>query len=128
MSAFGGFWDFRSRLQRDSFVLKSIKRSVLNIRRSMLDFRCSTFNQFTVSVVVVSHERRLWPRASSLIGKETLQFGIGCFWIVGAVFNRDYPFNRGWKPLPPTINYSPNDIELNVVSHEHRRWPEKRPV
>ena len=42
---------------------------------------------------------------------------------MGAVFNRDYPFNRGWKPLPPTINYSPNDIELNVVSHERRRWP-----
>ena len=33
---------------------------------------------------------------------------------MGAVFNRDYPFNRGWKPLPPTINYSLNDIELNV--------------
>jgi hypothetical protein len=62
----------------------------------------------------VSYKRHLWPRASSLIKKETLQFGISCFWIVGAVFNRDYPFNRGWKPLPPTINYSLNDIELNV--------------
>ena len=39
---------------------------------------------------------------------------------MGAVFNRDYPFNRGWKPLPPTINYNINDIELNVVSHERR--------
>jgi hypothetical protein len=34
---------FRSRLQRDSLVLKSIKRSVINIRRSMLKVRCSTF-------------------------------------------------------------------------------------
>ncbi len=39
---------FRSRLQRDALVLKSIKRSVINIRRSMLDVRCSTFDLFTV--------------------------------------------------------------------------------
>jgi hypothetical protein len=39
---------FRSRLQRDSLVLKSIKRSVIDIGRSMLDVRCSTFNLFTV--------------------------------------------------------------------------------
>jgi hypothetical protein len=31
-----------------SLVLKQIKRSVINIRRSMLDVRCSTFNLFTV--------------------------------------------------------------------------------
>jgi hypothetical protein len=31
-----------------SFVLKSIKRSVINIGRWMLDVRCSTFNLFTV--------------------------------------------------------------------------------
>jgi len=31
---------------------------------------------------------------------------------VGAVFNRDYPFNRGWKPLPPTINFNLNDIDF----------------
>ena len=45
---------------------------------------------------------------------------------MGAVFNRDYPVNRGWpatssvesKPLPPTVNYSLNDIEFYVVSHE----------
>jgi hypothetical protein len=37
---------------------------------------------------------------------------------VGAVFNRDYPGNRGWKPLPPTINYSLEDIDLSVVSDE----------
>ena len=80
-----------------------------------------------VADIDLANERRLWSRASSLIKKETLQFGISCFWIVGAVFNRDYPFNRGWKTLPPTINYSLNDIELNV-SYERRRWPEKRPV
>jgi len=53
-------------------------------------------------------------KAADLIEKETLMFCIGCFWIVGAVFNRDDPFNRGWpatssvesKPLPPTVNYS----------------------
>ena len=33
---------------RDSFVSKSIKRSAINIRRSMLDVRCSTFNLFAV--------------------------------------------------------------------------------
>jgi hypothetical protein len=33
-----------------SLVLKSIKRSVINIRCSMLDVRCSTFNLFTVPV------------------------------------------------------------------------------
>jgi hypothetical protein len=26
--------------------------------------------------------------------EETLSFCIGCFWIVGAVFNRDQPFNQ----------------------------------
>ena len=31
-----------------SLILKSIKRSVINIQRSMLDVRCSTFNLFTV--------------------------------------------------------------------------------
>ena len=39
---------FRSRLQRDSLILRSIKRSVINIRCSMLDVRCSTFNLFIV--------------------------------------------------------------------------------
>jgi len=34
-------------------VLKSIKRSVINIQRSMLDVRCSTFNLFTVSVSLI---------------------------------------------------------------------------
>ena len=42
LSAFGGFCD--------SLVLKSIKRSVINIGRSMLDVRCSTFNLFTIPV------------------------------------------------------------------------------
>jgi len=42
--------------------------------------------------------------------------------------NRDYPVNRGWKPLPPTTNYSLNNIEFYVASHERRRWSEKRPV
>ena len=36
--------------------------------------------------------------------------------------------NRGWKPLPPAINHSLKDIELNVVSYEQRLWPKKRPV
>jgi hypothetical protein len=40
---------FKSSLQRDSLVLKTIKRSVINIRRSMLDVQCSTFNLFIVS-------------------------------------------------------------------------------
>jgi hypothetical protein len=31
-----------------SLVLKSIKRSVINIERSILDVRCSTFNLFAV--------------------------------------------------------------------------------
>jgi hypothetical protein len=39
---------FRSRLHRDSLAYKSVKRSVINIRRSMLGVRCSTFNIFTV--------------------------------------------------------------------------------
>ena len=34
----------------------------------------------------ISNERRLWPRASSLIGKETLQFGIGLFVDCGSGF------------------------------------------
>ena len=37
---------------------------------------------------------------------------MGWFWIVGAVFNRDYPLNRGWKPLPLTINFSLSHYEL----------------
>jgi len=59
---------------------------------------------------------------------ETLQFCIDCFWIVRAVFNRDYPFNRGCpslkaagckqKPRPPTTNFNLNDIGFHVVSYE----------
>ena len=37
---------------------------------------------------------------------------------MGAVFNRDYSSNRGWKPLPPTINYNLNDLGFYVVSYE----------
>ncbi|MEE4600435.1 MAG: hypothetical protein V2J65_04070, partial [Desulfobacteraceae bacterium] len=29
--------------------------------------------------------------------------------------------NRGWKPLPPIINYRLMDIELNVVSYKERK-------
>ena len=55
---------------------------------------------------------------------------------MGAVFNRDYPGNRGRpatssvesRPLPPTINFFLNDLEFYVVSYERRRWLEKRPV
>jgi hypothetical protein len=32
---------------------------------------------------------------------------------VGAVFNGDYPDYRGWKPLPPAIDHSLGNIELN---------------
>jgi hypothetical protein len=38
--------------------------------------------------------------------------------IVGAVFNRDYPGNRGRRPLPPTINYNLNNIEFHEVSYK----------
>jgi len=38
--------------------------------------------------------------------------------VVGAVFNRDYPNNRGWKPLPPTIKHSLKHTEFYVVSYE----------
>ena len=41
LSAGGGFCD--------PLVIKSIKRSVINIRRSMLDVRCSTFKLLTAS-------------------------------------------------------------------------------
>ena len=37
---------------------------------------------------------------------------------MGAVFNRDYQLNRGGKPLPPTLNYSLNNIEFFVVSNK----------
>ena len=40
----------RSLFQRDSLALKSVKRSVINIQRSMLDVRCSTFNLFMAEV------------------------------------------------------------------------------
>ena len=39
LSAFGGFCD--------SLVVKSIKRSAIHIRRSMLDVRCSTFKAYS---------------------------------------------------------------------------------
>ena len=42
LSAFGGFCG--------SLVLKSIKRSVINIQCSMLDVRCSTFNAYSPPV------------------------------------------------------------------------------
>ena len=67
-------------------VLKSIKRSVINIQRSMLDVRCSTFNLFTVSASltikkpchfgVVSYERfRVQRKSEPLI----LAIQSGCF-------------------------------------------------
>ena len=62
-------------------------------------------------------------KTAGQIEKETLWFCISCYWIVGAVFNRDYPGNRGQRPLPPTINYSLNDIEFYAVSYECSRWP-----
>jgi hypothetical protein len=37
---------------------------------------------------------------------------------VGAVFNRDFPGNRGLRPLPPNINFYLNDLEFYVVSYE----------
>ena len=62
-----------------SLVLKSIKRSVINIQRSMLNVRCSTFNLFTVPATwsftrafwVLGSGFKVqpcrWPQASSLI-------------------------------------------------------------
>jgi hypothetical protein len=52
-----------------SFVLKSIKRSVINIGRSTLDVRRSILLLFRPGEVL--YERRRWPRASSQIEKET---------------------------------------------------------
>jgi hypothetical protein len=45
--------------------------------------------------------------------------------VVGAVCNRDllgltYADNRGYKPLPPTINISLIVMLLDVVSYEER--------
>jgi hypothetical protein len=37
---------------------------------------------------------------------------------VGAVFNRDYPGNRGRRPLPPTIDYNLNNIEFSEDSYK----------
>jgi hypothetical protein len=37
-------------------------------------------------------------------------------------------FFRGWKPLPPTINFNLNDIEFYEVSYERSHWPKKRLV
>jgi len=42
---------------------------------------------------------------------------------VGAVFNRDYLDNRGWKPLPPTIHYSLKNTELYEVPQEVSAQP-----
>jgi hypothetical protein len=75
-----------------------------------------------VSGVSVQPSRRP-KKTAGQIEKETFWFCIGCYWIVGAVFNRDYPGNRGQRPLPPTINYSLNDIEFYAVSYECSCWP-----
>ena len=37
---------------------------------------------------------------------------------MGAVFNRDFPGNRGRRPLPPTINFYLNNLEFYVVSYK----------
>jgi hypothetical protein len=50
----------------DSLVLKQIKRSVINIRRSMLGVRCSTFNLFAVQA------RRSFTRGVGCQGVEVL--------------------------------------------------------
>ena len=34
-----------------SFILKQMKRSAINIRRSMFDVRCSMFNLFTITFI-----------------------------------------------------------------------------
>ncbi len=43
--------------------------------------------------------------------------------MVGAVFNRDYPGNRGRRPLPQTINLYLNGFEYSVVSKDRFLWP-----
>ena len=59
----------------------------------------------------VSYERRRWPQASSLIKKRNWFDSHRFLGVVRAVCNRDllgltYADNRGYKPLPPTINLS----------------------
>jgi hypothetical protein len=51
-----------------SLVLDSIKRSAINIRRSMLDVRCSMFKAYSPPLEDslcrpgrISHKRRRWP-------------------------------------------------------------------
>jgi len=39
----------------------------------------------------------LAKKTASLSKKETLSYRIDRFWVVEAVFNRDYLDNRGWK-------------------------------
>ncbi len=57
---------------RFPLFIKSIKRSVINIQRSMLGVRCSTFNAYSPTLedslfrpdgisYEVSYKRRLWP-------------------------------------------------------------------
>ncbi len=100
---------FRSRLQRDSLVLRMIKRSVINIRRSMLDVRCSTFNLFTVpgrrSFIQASP---LAKKTASLIEKETLAL---CYRRVG------HRADRYWRARWPALLHE-NGIEIHVVSYE----------
>ena len=55
---------------------------------------------------------------ASQIEKETLLFCNGGFRIVGAVFNRDFPGNRGRRPLPPAINFYLNELEYYEVSYK----------
>ena len=123
-----------------SLILKSIKRSVINIRRSMFDVQSKpgieAVNLIKMDTLIygVSYERRLWPekrpvwsikKLGSLV---SVNFGLWERFLTAIA-----RVNRGWKPLPPAINHSLNDIELNVVSYERfrvqrRRRPEKRPV
>ena len=59
---------FRSRLQRDSLVLKSIKRSVINIR-------CSTFNLLAVPARGVSY--KVSGFKNSEVGMRKIKNGAG---------------------------------------------------
>jgi hypothetical protein len=41
----------------------------------------------------------------------------------GSGFQPRFPGYRGRRPLPPTINFYPYNLEFYVVSYERRRWP-----
>ena len=125
LSALGGFCG--------SLVLRSIKRSVINIGCSMFDVRCSIFSLFRpgeISYEVSAYQ--LFPRIQHppKISRQTCTFqNRSCTWCIVLC--------RCWRPLSFARWWHPPDrpgstdrisctcpVQLQIAGVQHSVWPD----